>query len=857
MSKEQDLASLGKTAALLPAQEAAAITALAARAPESAERLHQKLISELGYQALVKEQPEKAGEMQGYGNNRGSIGEQLAAVIKKENRSDLSADERGKLADAVAAASGMDKAQVFAKLQAAAVAPAGADAAYKEFQEKIDTKMGAAIASTAASKKEAIHMRYEDFRQNGDSAKPYTPPALDPQVKKELAAVLDIKFGGQGLSDKQKSAVMTIAEASPDYAKGILDKAKALAVKADEITKAGFFDKLRLKAGLEQSQEELKLAIQNAAVDYTIKSGGNNGKVVDALVELAPQMGRDANKDNLSKWLKGAAAAKVASDKRDAEIASLAADDPRRAELERQRDEAKKAQEKNSNSIGDLLSQPGGMLMLFVGIILSALTGKDMITPMLGGGREEGQGQGQGQVGGTAAPAQGKPLDIRYVKDDSPSRVEGEVLVLSKADQAKIAAFAKKNNLADDKKALDALIDEYQKANGGKKATAADLLKMVQTIDAQGGRTQTGPGASVPAPAAEASAPAAAAAAPAPETGGASYLTKIKVKGVEGVTEIDAETLQKALRASGKDLGAFGKDGVDGKAGDKTATALLAYRNETGKHRGDASLTIHADELDSIRKLAESYDKKRSQQAMQENGERTAGILAAHGGGWQGRTAQSATPGASPAPAMAAASSEVEVRINRGTSGDAVSKEISTAQWKKLAELSGDLKPGQTKLEINEGNATEIVAKARAQFQKDHPGRVAGNVADILVAYKKGENGALVPTGEKAPTHKDTVMANAMLATIFDKKELASGGKPAREALSQFQKDNGLEDTGGALNEATRAALSSRSTAVLAERERAREQERREYDSNPLSTAFQRPVTTPKADVVEVAKVGR
>lgn len=857
MSTEQDLASLGKTAKLLPAQEAGAITQLAAMAPDIAERLHQKLISELGSQALAKEQPEKAAEMKGYGNNRGSIGEQLAAVIKKENRSDLSADERGKLADTVAAASGMDKAQVFAKLQASAMAPAGADAAYKEFQEKIDTKMGAAIAGTAASKKEAIHMRYQQFRENGDAGKPYTPTALDPQIKKELAAVLDIKFGGQGLSDKQKAAVMTIAEASPDHAKDILNKAKALVVKADEITKAGFFDKLRLKSGLDESKAELLGAIQNAAVDYTIKSGGNNGKVVDALVELAPQMGRDANRDNLSNWLKGEAAAKITRDKRDAEIASLAADDPRRLELERQRDEAKKAQEKNSNSIGDLLNQPGGMIMLFIGLILSALTGKDMISAMMGGGKEEGQGQGTGQGAGTPAPGAGLRVVKAAETDTGPSRVEGNQVTLSKEDQAKLSAYTKKQGLADDGKSLTALLDGHQKATG-KEATAAEVLAMVQSIDKDGNyKAPAGPGVPAPTPAVSAPAPAVAAPAAGAAAGaaaaadGAKYQTKIKVEGVNGVTEIDAETLQKALRAAGKDTGKYGTDGVDGKAGKSTADALAAYRDETGKHKGDRSLTVYADEYQAILELAKKY-KAPERAAGHDHG---APAPAIKKGETERVAAAAALPPAAAAGAAAKASADITVTINRGESGDAVSKEISAAQWVKLAKLSGDLKPGQTKLDISEENAMDIVSKARARFQKDHPATVIGGIPDILAAYKKDDKGELVPTGEKAPSRQEKSMAYAMLATITGNADIKAGGAVAREALSKFQRDNGLEDNGGIPNEATRKLLAERSTAVVAERERTRDEQRRIEENDPRYHAFQRPAATPKVDRVEETKV--
>ncbi len=616
MSKEQDLASLGKTAALLPAQEAGAITQLAALAPEVAERLHQKLISELGSQALAKDQPEKAAEMKGYGNNRDSIGEQLAAVIKKENRADLSSDDRNKLAATVAAASGMDQGVAFLKLQAAAMAPAGAD--YKEFQEKIDTKMGAAITSAAAAKPQEIHFRYEDFRRNGDSGKPYVPSALDEQVKKELKATLDIKYMGKGLSDKEKAAVLTIAEAAPEHGKAILGAAKGLMSNVFSAQDAG-------------KQKALIDAIATAAIDSATRSGGNDAKVVDALAELAPRAGVDSNKDNLGKWLKGAAAAKVASDKRDAEIASLSADDPRRLELERQRDEARKAQEKNSNSIGDLLNQPGGMLMMFVGIILSALTGQDMLTPMMGGGKDDGQGAGAP----APAPDGKKNIHISYAQagDTAPSRAEGDNIILSAEDKAKLDAYIQKQRQAGDATPLDTLAAAVKKDVGDKAVTGADLLKGIQSIDADGvykGPQAVGQGAGapppsvpsaapdVPAPAPSVPAPAAAAAgagvaAAAGASGGTRDphesehapvarrvpVTEIEVVGIDGSSsKVQTAHVQQMLLATG---GKLPRHGMDKDAGNETWTAIQDFRKANGFNYTDR--VLHSDELSKLAEL--------------------------------------------------------------------------------------------------------------------------------------------------------------------------------------------------------------------------------------------------------------
>lgn len=779
MSKEQDLASLGKTAKLLPAQEAGAITALAARAPEVAEHLHQKLISELGSQAVAKDQPEKAAEMKGYGNNRGSIGEQLAAVIKKENKSDLSADERGKLADAVAAASGMDKAQVFAKLQAAAMAPAGADATYKELQEKIDTKMGAAIAKTAAAKPQEVHFRYEDFRQNGDSGKTYTPPALDEQLKKELTAALDVKYMGRGLSDKQKAAVMTIAENSPEHAGKILKAAKALG----ENPLSG------------DNRKAMTKAIEDAAIDSTIRSGGNNAKVVDALVELAPQLGKEANRDNLDKWLKGAAAAKVASDKRDAEIAGMAADDPRRLELERQRDEAKKAQEKNSNSIGDLLSQPGGMLMLFVGLILSALTGKDMISAMLGGGKDEAP------AAGTPAPAAADKDKVRIfnAKGDAPSRTEGNDIHLSKADQAKLAAYTKKQGLADDGKSLGALVDSLKKDAGGKAPSAADLLKAIQSIDAEGnykGPQAAAPAVAAPAPAVAAPAPAVAAPAPAVAgaaagaavAGGASYLTKVKVQGVNGVTEIDAETLQKAMRAAGKDTGKHGVDGVDGKAGRDTAAALAAYRDETGKHKGDRSLTIYADEYKAIMELAAKY--KAPEQAA---GQGRAPAIKLGESGRETSTAityKGADQTYAIAPELAGkVKPEVLDKVVRAAGGvKDPSKPIDLKEFERLSKVVMD----QSELHVRGGGKTGISIDRHADSVLEQSAKAAE--AEVIVALKAraGKTDALLDKGVRA-----------LFGLSYEDGQ----------SIAQFQKEKGLEVT-GAPNKATMAAFAQEAKAA-------------------------------------------
>lgn len=410
---EQHIKALSRTLNLLPEQEARAVGQLAAMSPDVAKDLHTKLLSELGSQALAKEMPDKSKEMKGWGNNRASVGTALAKVVKEVNDSPTAtAEDRAKLSDAVAAASGMDRSEVFAKLQRAKLVPADAEGIYKDIHGKIETNMGAAITKTATSKAEEVYFRYQQETKRGsDQDKAYTPPTVDANIKKELSATLDIKFMGQGLSDKQKAAVMTIVESSPEYAEKILKGAKALA--ANPLSGA--------------AKEALLKTVDDAAVDYTIKSGGNNAKVVDAMAELAPLAGRDANKGNFSKWLQKSAAAKMDSQQFGGELAHMAADDPNRPEVERKKAEADRAREKSSGETTNLLDQPGGMMMMFIALIMSVVTGKDMISGLMGGNEREEKGQGQGQAAAPPAATTTPPAPTAAPSTQQVPAPEAEV----------------------------------------------------------------------------------------------------------------------------------------------------------------------------------------------------------------------------------------------------------------------------------------------------------------------------------------------------------------------------------------------------------------------------------------------
>ncbi len=306
---------------------------------------------------------------------------------------------------------------------------------------------------------------------------------------------------------------------------------------------------------------------------------------------------------------------------------------------------------------------------------------------------------------------------------------------------------------------------------------------------------------------------------------------------------MDAETLQKALKAAGKNLGEFGKnhDGIDNDAGDKTRQALLALRKD-GKHAGDDKLVVYADELKQITELAAQYKApehhtSKGQKAAFKAGTATtavgATVDAAHGhtaAKGKGNDALPISPElASIDPAFIKATMQAVVDPkSKGTLAEKSLKFLQSNGKATNNTIGGEEFNFALTGALGVYDATHRNPADKAKSVDQKISEMVGHEVHITTAAAKQAAPAVVTAkAEPSRQHEEDIAgaaktlnadtAKQLLAGLTGNAAVMKGGKETRTAVAEFQKTHHIEaERPGTLDATTMSALVADAAAKYA-----------------------------------------